>query len=154
MVGQHAQPRMVVACNKPGRWRLRLWLSNWRRGLRPNLRSGRSIWKVPTSCSQASPQRNSRTRGRSRRGKRLSFVSIVVHDIDVEVVERRTLAWPLLVRWSPAPFLAWFGFGPRASRSIRRARCRARAVDPPVVKDTTKSQSSMPVWRSAHSILG
>ena len=145
---------MVVACNRPGGWRLRLWLSNWWRGLRPNMRSGRRTWKVPKSCSQASPQRTSRARGGSRRGKRLSFVCIVLHDIDVEVVERRTLAWPVLVRWSPAPFLAWFGFGPRASRSIRRARCRARAVDPPVVKGITKSQSSMPVWRSAPSILG
>ena len=147
-------PRMVVACNRPGGCRLRSWLSNWWRGLRPNLRSGQSTWKVPTSCSQASPQRTSRTRGRSRRGKRLYFVCFVVHDIDVEVVERRTLAWPVFVRGSPAPFLAWFGFGPRASRSIGRARYRARAVDPPVVKGITKSQSSMPVWRSAPSILG
>ena len=71
-----------------------------------------------------------------------------------EVVERRTLAWPVLVRWSPAPFLAWVRFGPRASRSIRRARCRARAVVPPVVKGITKSQSPMPVWRSTPSISG
>ena len=147
-------PRMVVACNRPGGCRLRSWLSNWWRGLRPNLRSGQSTWKVPTSCSQASPQRTSRTRGGSRRGKCLSFVCIVVHDIDVDVVERRTLAWPVLVGCSPAPFLAWFGFLPRASRSIRRARCRARAVDPPVVIGITKSPSSMPVWRSAHPILG
>ena len=147
-------PRMVVACNRPGGWRLRLWRSNWWRGLRPNLRSERSTLKVPTSCSQALPQRTSRTRGRSHRGNRLSIVCIVVHDIDVEVVERRTLAWPVLVRWSPDPFLAWFGFRPRASRSIRRARYRARAVDPPVVKGITKLQSSMTVWRSAPWILG
>jgi len=162
-------PRMVVACNRPGGCRLRSWLSNWWRGLRPNLRSGQSTWKVPTSCSQASPQRTSRTRGRNRRGKRLSFVCIVVHDIDVEVVERSSLARACALESSPVLGVVWVWASrihvysqSTLSCPSSRPACRKRYHEEPIINarvafgtfdfGLTSSLSSIYVDSDVHAV--